>query len=131
MANARTNGEREPHIEVRDLRVAYDNREILRNVSFDVGRGAVFAVTGGSGSGKSTLLRAMIGLVEPEEGEVSYAGHSFTNAERGERARMLRRFGVLYQRGALWSSRTLAENVGLVLEEFTDLPAARCARSRR
>jgi len=124
MPSAKKPGEREPHIEVRGLHVAYDGRDILRDVAFTVGRGDVFAVTGGSGSGKSTLLRAMVGLVEPEEGEVTYAGQSFTNAERRERARMLRRFGVLYQRGALWSERTLAENVGLVLEEFTPLAPA-------
>jgi phospholipid/cholesterol/gamma-HCH transport system ATP-binding protein len=115
---------RDPHIEVRGLRLAYPGREILRDVAFTVERGDVFVVMGGSGSGKSTLLRAMIGLVEPEEGEVLYGGESFTAAERDARARMLRRFGVLYQRGALWSTMTLAENVGLVLEEFTDLAPA-------
>jgi len=113
-----------PHVEVRALTVAYGEREILRDVSFDVARGAVFVVMGGSGSGKSTLLRAMVGLIEPRAGEVLYSGASFTTAARDERARMLRRFGVLYQRGALWSTLTLAENVALVLEEFTALGTA-------
>jgi phospholipid/cholesterol/gamma-HCH transport system ATP-binding protein len=110
-----------PHVEVRDIRVSYGAREILRDVGFAIARGDVFTIMGGSGSGKSTLLRTMVGLVEPEGGEVCYSGTSFTRADPGERARMLRRFGVLYQRGALWSTMTLAENVGLVLEEFTDL----------
>jgi len=116
--------EREPHVEVSGLKLAYAGQEILRDVTFTVGRGDIFVVMGGSGSGKSTLLRSMVGLLEPEAGDVVYAGKSFTRAERDERAEMLRRFGVLYQKGALWSSMTLAENIGLVLEEYTSLPPA-------
>ena len=115
---------REPHVEVEGLRLSYPGRTILRDVSFTVGRGDIFVIMGGSGCGKSTLLRSMVGLLEPDAGDVAYAGTSFTRAERDERARMLRRFGVLYQRGALWSSRTLAENVALVLEEYTSLGPA-------
>jgi phospholipid/cholesterol/gamma-HCH transport system ATP-binding protein len=117
-------GERAPHIEVEGLRLAYQNHEILRDITFSVGRGDIFVIMGGSGSGKSTLLRSMIGLLEPDAGEVRFAGQSFTRADRDERAVMLRRFGVLYQKGALWSSMTLAENIGLVLEEYTDLGPA-------
>jgi phospholipid/cholesterol/gamma-HCH transport system ATP-binding protein len=113
--------DREPHVEVRGLKLSYAGREILHDITFTVGRGDIFVIMGGSGSGKSTLLRSMIGLLEPEAGDVVYAGKSFTRAERNERADMLRRFGVLYQKGALWSSMTLAENIGLVLEEYTDL----------
>jgi phospholipid/cholesterol/gamma-HCH transport system ATP-binding protein len=113
--------DREPHIEVRDLNIAYGDRVVLRDVSLSVGRGDVFVIMGGSGSGKSTLLRSMIGLIEPREGDVSYSGQSFTQAEPSKRATFLRRFGVLYQQGALWSSMTLAENIGLVLGEYTAL----------
>jgi phospholipid/cholesterol/gamma-HCH transport system ATP-binding protein len=113
--------DREPHIEVRDLTIAYGDREVLRDVSLTVGRGDIFVIMGGSGSGKSTLLRTMIGLIEPTLGDVSYSGRSFTEAEPTERAGFLRRFGVLYQQGALWSSMTLAENIGLVLGEYTSL----------
>jgi phospholipid/cholesterol/gamma-HCH transport system ATP-binding protein len=94
---------------------------ILRDLTFTVGRGDVFVIMGGSGSGKSTLLRHMIGLREPAAGDVLYSGRSFTHADRTERARLLRRFGVLYQKGALWSSMSLADNIGLVLSEYTDL----------
>jgi phospholipid/cholesterol/gamma-HCH transport system ATP-binding protein len=66
----------------------------------------------------------MIGLLEPRRGEVLYQGVSFTRADAQERREMLRRFGVLYQSGALWSTMTLAENIGLPLEEFTDLSPA-------
>jgi phospholipid/cholesterol/gamma-HCH transport system ATP-binding protein len=79
---------------------------------------------GGSGCGKSTLLRHLIGLKEPAQGEIFYQGESFTGANPEYREEMLRRFGVLYQSGALWSSMTLAENVGLPLGEFTDLRPA-------
>jgi len=116
--------DREPHIEVSGLKLFYAGQEILRDITFTVGRGDIFVIMGGSGSGKSTLLRSMIGLLEPDAGEVRFGGQSFTRAEREERAAMLRRFGVLYQKGALWSSMTLAENIGLVLEEYTDLGPA-------
>jgi phospholipid/cholesterol/gamma-HCH transport system ATP-binding protein len=76
---------------------------------------------GGSGCGKSTLLRHLIGLNEPATGEILYGSESFTRAAPERRQQMLRRFGVLYQSGALWSSMTLAENVGLPLGEYTSL----------
>lgn len=117
-------GGREPHVEVGGLKLSYDGHDILRDITFTVGRGDIFVIMGGSGSGKSTLLRSMIGLLEPDAGEVVFGGKSFTSADRDERAVMLRRFGVLYQKGALWSSMTLAENIGLVLEEYTDLGPA-------
>jgi len=79
---------------------------------------------GGSGCGKSTLLRHLIGLQEPAAGEIFYGEMNFTCAAPHEKERMLRRFGVLYQSGALWSSMTLAENVGLPLQEYTGLTAA-------
>jgi phospholipid/cholesterol/gamma-HCH transport system ATP-binding protein len=111
------------HIEVRDLTMAYDSFVLMRGLNFTVQRGEVFIVMGASGCGKSTLLRYMIGLKEPAKGEILYDGFNFTGARPGEREAMLRRFGVLYQGGALWSSMTLAENIGLPLGEYTDLNA--------
>ena len=96
----------------------------MRDLTFAVRRGAVFVVMGGSGSGKSTLLRHLIGLNEPAAGEVFYGDVSFTRATPEAREGMLRRFGVLYQSGALFSSLTLAENVGLPLGEYTHLSPA-------
>jgi phospholipid/cholesterol/gamma-HCH transport system ATP-binding protein len=116
------------HIQVRDLTMAYGERVIMRDVSFDVARGSVTAIVGGSGSGKSTLMRHMIGLLEPVKGEVIYNGVSFTRASAAERQRMVRRFGVTYQQGALWSSMTVAENVALPLEQYTDLSPAEIRR---
>ncbi len=109
------------HIEVRDLAMAYGDRVVLSGINFTVKRDEIFIIMGGSGSGKSTLLRHMVGLIEPATGEVLYNGVSFTRADPQEREAMLRRFGILYQGGALWSSMTLAENVGLPLAQFTRL----------
>ena len=104
--------------------MAYGDFVVMRHLNFTVRRGEVFIIMGSSGCGKTTLLRHMVGLLEPVSGEVLYNGVSFTRADLAERDAMLRRFGVSYQGGALWSSMTLAENVGLPLEEFTDLSQA-------
>jgi phospholipid/cholesterol/gamma-HCH transport system ATP-binding protein len=114
---------REPHIVVRGLTMAYGSFVLMRDLDFTVNRGDIFIIMGGSGSGKSTLLRHMIGLKEAAEGDISYSGESFTRAGPDERNAILRRCGVLYQKGALWSSMTLAENVGLPLQEYTRLSA--------
>jgi len=87
-----------------------------------VKRGSVFVIMGGSGSGKSTLLRHMIGLQCPAQGDILYDGRSFWGMDEDERQAQLRKFGVLFQSGALWSSMTLAENVALPLSEYTDWP---------
>jgi phospholipid/cholesterol/gamma-HCH transport system ATP-binding protein len=112
------------HITVRDLTMACGDFVLMRDVDFTVKRNDVFVIMGGSGSGKSTLLRHMLGLIEPAKGEILYGDESFTNADDETRQQMLRRCGVLYQSGALWTSMTLADNVGLPLEEFTDLSPA-------
>jgi phospholipid/cholesterol/gamma-HCH transport system ATP-binding protein len=112
------------HIEVRDLTMAYGDFVIQRDLTFTVNRGDVFIIMGGSGCGKSTLMRHLIGLKPPARGEVLYDGWSFWNATDQERERKMRSFGVLYQSGALWSSMTLAENIGLPLGEYTDLGPA-------
>jgi phospholipid/cholesterol/gamma-HCH transport system ATP-binding protein len=111
----------EAHILVQGLTMAYGSVVIQRDLTFTVRRGDVFILMGGSGCGKSTLLRHMIGLQAPAQGDVFYEGQSLWSAAPAERALMMRRFGVLYQSGALWSAMTLAENVALPLEQYTDL----------
>lgn len=110
-------------IEVRDLTMVYGPRVVMRDLSFDVRRGEIFVVMGGSGSGKSTLLKHLIGLKSPARGTILFEGEDFGAADDEARRRILRRIGVTYQGGALWSGLTLAENVALPLEEFTDLDA--------
>lgn len=110
-------------MEVRDLTMAYGGRVVMANVSFDVRRGEIFIIMGGSGSGKSTLLKHLIGLKRPAKGTILFEGEDFAAADENARRRILRRIGVTYQNGALWSGLTLAENVALPLEEFTTLRA--------
>ncbi len=112
------------HITVRNLTMAYGSFVLMRDLTFTVKRGDVFVIMGGSGCGKSTLLRHLIGLNEPAQGEIWYGQENFTAAAPAVRQQMLQRFGVLYQSGALWSSMTLAENIGLPLGEYTDLTPA-------
>ncbi len=93
----------------------------MRDLHFDVRRGDVFIIMGGSGCGKSTLMKHMIGLKEPAQGDIFFNGESLWHSAPEQRKAMTRKFGVSYQSGALWSSMTLAENVGLPLQEYTTL----------
>ena len=124
MSSASKGASEVPRIAVADLTMAYGSDVIQRDMTFDVRRGEIFIIMGGSGCGKSTLLRHLIGLISPAKGDIRYDGVSFTAAEPEERNNTLRQFGVLYQKGALWTSMTLAENVTLPLKEFTDLTSA-------
>lgn len=110
-------------IEALGIDCGYGGEPILKDLSFTVRRGEIFFVIGGSGCGKSTLLRHLIGLNRPTAGDVRFFGDSFLDADAVHRRDLLRRFGVLYQSGALWSSLTLLENVALPLEEYTTLSA--------
>src|SRR5215475_12651357 len=112
-----------PRITVAGLTMAYGSFVIQHDLSFTIERGEIFVIMGGSGCGKSTLLNHMVGLRTPAKGDVLYDGQSFWHAADEERDQLRRRLGVSYQAGALWSSMTLAENVGLPLQAFTRLPA--------
>ena len=101
--------------------MAYGSFVIQHDLNFTIARGDIFIIMGGSGCGKSTLLRHMIGLKAPAKGSILYDREDFWRANPEEQAHMMRKFGVLFQSGALWSSMTLAENVGLALGEYTDL----------
>ena len=118
-----------PAIEVRDLTMMYGERVVMQDINFSVARGEVFVLMGGSGSGKSTLLKHLIGLKEPAKGSILFEGEDFDIRDDDARKRVLRRMGVLYQSGALWSGLTLAENVALPLERFTGLDARTIAET--
>jgi phospholipid/cholesterol/gamma-HCH transport system ATP-binding protein len=113
--------EKEPHIVVRDLTMAYGSFVVQRDLTFTINRGDIFIIMGGSGCGKSTLMRHMVGLKAPAKGQVFYDGVSFWDTDPIQREQFMRKIGISYQKGALWSSMTLAENIGLPLQEFTDL----------
>ncbi len=109
-------------IEVRDLAIGYGSRVIMKELNFSVRRGEIFGLLGGSGCGKSTLMKNLIGLYPPLAGEVFLNGKNLTRADAKERRELMRTFGVTYQGGALFGSMTVAENVALPLQEFTDYP---------
>ncbi len=101
--------------------MAYGDFVVMRDLSFDINRGDVFIIMGGSGCGKSTMMTILIGLKSPAKGKVYYENVDFWEANPEGRQRIIRRSGVMYQSGALWSSMTLAENVALPLETYTGL----------
>lgn len=108
-------------IVVQDLTMAYGSFVIQHDLTFTVRRGDIFIIMGGSGCGKSTLLRHLIGLMSPAKGDVLINSENFWAAPPEDQERLKRGFGVLFQSGGLWSSMTLAENVALPLQEYTDL----------
>ena len=109
------------HITVRNLTMAYGDFVVMRDLNFSINRGDVFIIMGGSGCGKSTLMKILIGLKSPAVGQVHYGDKSLWEIDATDRQRIMQRFGILYQSGALWSSMTLAQNVGLPLELYTGL----------
>jgi len=111
----------EPVISVNNLDMGYGSFVLMQNLNFTIDKGDVFIIMGGSGCGKSTLLKVLVGLLRPLGGQVLYDGINFWEAEPTDRDRIMQRFGILYQSGALWSSMTLAENVALPLEQYTAL----------
>src|SRR5260370_27554071 len=113
----------EPKIEIQNLTMAYGSYVVMRDITARVKRGSIFVIMGNSGSGKSTLLRHMVGLQRPVQGDVLYDGTRFWAMDDEARRTQLRKYGVLFQSGALWSSMTLAENVALPLIEYADWSA--------
>jgi len=106
---------------VKDLLIAYGDFVIQQDLNFAVKRSEIFVIMGGSGCGKTTVMRCLTGLKVPSRGQVFMEGINFWEAEPEERDRVTRHFGIVYQSGALWSSMTLAQNVALPLEQYTDL----------
>ena len=115
---------KEAHITVKDLTMAFGSFVVQRDLNFAINRNDIFIIMGGSGCGKSTLLRHMIGLIAPAKGQILYDDVSFWEVEPERRDQIIRNVGILYQSGALWSSMTLAENIALPLQEYTNLKPA-------
>lgn len=113
----------QPLISVRNLVKRFGSQTVLDGVSFDVYAGETLVIMGGSGSGKSTMLRCMIGSLKPEEGSVHLFGKNICDMEENELNETRKRFGILFQSGALFNSMTVGENVALPIQEHTDLDA--------
>ena len=114
-------GETKPLLRVEDLTMAFENNVVQQDLNFTVPAGVIFAIMGPSGCGKSTLLKHLIGLHRPAKGEVFLDGASFWSLDQVERSELLQQAGVLFQSSALWSSMTVAENLALPLELFTEM----------
>ena len=111
----------EPMVSLRDLHVAYGDREILHGISFDVKRGETMVILGGSGSGKSTLLRTLVGLEQASSGEVWIRGKNIADISQDEMDEIRKHIGMSFQGSALFGSMTVGDNVALPLREHTKL----------
>jgi len=114
----------QPIISVRNLVKRFDGREVLSGVNLEVMPGETMVIMGGSGSGKSTLLRLIIGSMKPDEGEIFLFGQNICKLKERDLDEVRKRFGILFQSGALFNSMTLAENIALPLHEHTELDRA-------
>src|SRR5579859_624268 len=106
-------------LRVDGLAFGYGSTVVQHDVSFEVGAKSIFAIMGGSGSGKSTLMKTMIGLLKPSAGTIHVGDEDYWAATEERRTEIGRRFGVVFQSGALWSSMTAEENVALPSRMFT------------
>lgn len=113
---------RDDAIVVKNLRVTFGPKEILKDVSFTVRRGEILVIMGLSGTGKSTTLRSIAGLLKPTSGELSVNGHSIPDLSQKELEQLRRRIGFCFQHGALFDSMTIGDNVAFGLREHTKLP---------
>ena len=118
----------EPIIRIHDMKVAYGRNVILDGFTLDIPKGEVIGIIGPSGGGKSVTLRAIVGLKQPESGSVEVFGEQLGNLDAEDRAALERRWGIMFQDGALFSNLTVRENVMVPMREHTNLnPALRHA----
>ncbi len=110
-----------------DITVAYGDYVLLKNADFTVNKNDIFFIMGASGGGKSSLLRVITGLMPPTTGKIIVDGEDFSDGSPETRFDIMKKSGILYQSGALFSSMTLAENVSLPLQQYTDYSAQQIA----
>ena len=110
-----------PVIKVRDLVVGFGDQIVLDHLSLDVRAAEILGVVGASGAGKSVLLRTIIGLLPRREGSIEVLGVDLAKASESERRALERRWGILFQQGALFSSLTVRENVQFPMRENLEL----------
>ena len=114
----------EPVITVTNVVTRFGPNLIHDHISLTVGQAEIYGLLGGSGAGKSTLMREMVMLLAPQEGEITILGTPLSTISRADAAALRRQWGVLFQGGALYSSLTVAENIGITLKEYTDISAS-------
>jgi phospholipid/cholesterol/gamma-HCH transport system ATP-binding protein len=109
----------EPIISIRDLKKSFGSHTVLEDITFDIPKGKITAILGPSGTGKSVLLKNMIGLLRPEKGEIWVDGENIVGMKEKDLYRIRRKFGVLFQDGALFGSLNLYDNIAFPLREHT------------
>ena len=107
-------------IDVKGLSVGYGDYVLLHDADYQVNKGDIFIIMGGSGCGKSSMLRVLTGLIPPLKGSVIINGTDMATASADEVQKIRKKSGILYQSGALFSSMTLAENIMLPLQQYSD-----------
>ena len=122
---------RDPFVEFREVAKAYGPKHVLRGANLKVYRGEVMVILGGSGTGKSVTLRHMLGLEAPDAGRVLVEDEDITDLPEEELYRVRKKFGMLFQSGALFDSMTVFENVAFPLREHTDMSEEEIARAVR
>ncbi len=120
MINDEQNEVKMVEIEAKNLTIAYGDFVIANNIDFTINKNDIFVIMGASGCGKSTLLSVLTGLKEPDSGSVFIDGYDFWHSDKEVKDLIMRKCGILYQSGALFSSMTLAENVALPLQQYTE-----------
>ena len=120
---------REPFVEFRELHKAYGPKQVLRGANLTVYRGEVLVILGGSGTGKSVTLRHMLGLEAPDDGRVIVEEEDITELPEEELYRVRKKFGMLFQSGALFDSMNVFENIAFPLREHTDMSEEEISRA--
>lgn len=129
LANTPSKPDDATYIAVKDLSIGYGERVVQQNLNFSINKNDIFFIIGGSGCGKTTLLKNMIGLIPPSKGEVLYRGKNFYASDEKSQLELLKSWGITFQSGALFSSMSLAENVALPLQLYTDLSEKQIAET--
>lgn len=111
-------------IEIKNLKKSFGNKQVLKGVSLNIEKGKTTVIIGSSGCGKSVLLKHIIGLLQPDDGEIWISGEEITKMGEKELYKIRNKFGFLFQGSALFDSMTVAENIGLGLSENTNMPQA-------
>jgi phospholipid/cholesterol/gamma-HCH transport system ATP-binding protein len=122
---------REPFVEFHGVHKAYGPKQVLRGADLNVYRGEVMVILGGSGSGKSVTLRHMLGLEVPDAGQIVVEEEDITDLPEEELYRVRKKFGMLFQSGALFDSMTVFENIAFPLREHTEMSEEEIARAVR
>ena len=116
-------------ISLRGVTKSFGSHTVLQDITFDVPKGRITAILGPSGTGKSVLLKNIIGLLRPDAGEIWVDGENIVGMSEKDLYRIRRKFGVLFQDGALFGSMDLFDNIAFPLREHTRSPNAKCGRS--